>query len=78
MKMLGDAISACEESDEVLGNIERLDGTDAEARKRRFIENAANKVEEVRTWRKVASPGAEVDAAEDNFLKARIAEAIDF
>ena len=40
VKVLGDATGAGEERDEVLRDVERLDGADAEARERSFVENA--------------------------------------
>ena len=58
--------------------VERLDGADAEAREWSFVKNAAQEIEEAGAGREVAPPGAEIDAAENNFLEARIAEATDF
>ncbi len=78
VKVLGDATGAGEKGDEVLRDVERLDGADAEARERSFVENAAQEIEKVGTGREVAPPGAEIDAAENNFLEAGIAEATDF
>src|SRR5690349_17336788 len=76
--MVSDAIGAGEEGDEILRDVEGLDGADAKARERRFVKNAAKKIENIRARRKIAPPGAEVDAAEDDFLKARAAEPADF
>ena len=78
MEMVSDAISAGDEGDEVLGDVEGLDGADAKARERRFVKNAAKKIANIRARRKIATPGAEVDTAEDDFLKARAAETADF
>jgi len=44
VKVLGDATGAGEERDEILRDVERLDGADAEARERRFVENAAQEI----------------------------------
>jgi len=75
--MVSDAISAGEEGDKVLRDVERLDGADAKPRERRLVKNAAKKIENIRARRKIATPGAEVDAAEDDFLKAGTAETAD-
>jgi hypothetical protein len=78
VEMASDAIGAGEKGDEVLRYVEWLDGTDTEARERRFIENAMKKIENVGAWRKISAPGAEIDTAQNDFLKAGIAEAADF
>jgi len=44
VKVLGDAIGRSEEIDEVLRDVERLDGADAETLDRGFVENAAKEV----------------------------------
>src|SRR5437879_6068142 len=63
VKVLGDATGAGEERDEVLRDVERLDGADAEARERSFVENSAQEIEEVGAGREVAPPGAKIDTA---------------
>src|SRR5437660_2892277 len=65
MEVLGDAICGSKKIDEVLGNVERLDGADAEALDRWFAENAAEKLFEFDAGREGAAVGAEVDAAEN-------------
>src|SRR6266851_4780415 len=76
--MLGDAIGGSEEGDEVLGNVEGLDGADAEAFDGGFVEDAAEEVFEFDAGGKIAAVGAEVDAAEDDFAVTRSAELPDF
>src|SRR5216683_6066914 len=76
--MLGDAIGGSEEGDEVLGNVEGLDGADAKTFDGGFVENAAEEVFEFDAGGKIAAVGAEVDAAEDDFAVSRFAELLDF
>ena len=61
---------AGKEFDEILGDVEGLDGADAEAFDGGFVEDAAEEVFEFDAGRKVAAVGAEVDAAEDDFAGA--------
>ena len=65
----GDAIGPGEEIDEVLSDIERLNGADAEAFDGGFIEDAAEEVFEFDAGGEIAAVGAEVDAAEDDFAR---------
>src|SRR5712664_3336031 len=76
--MLGDAIGGSEEIHEVLGNVEGLDGADAETFDGGFAENAAEEVFEFDARGKIAAVGAEVDAAEDDFAVSRVAEVLYF
>ncbi len=78
MEVLGDAIGPSEKIDEVLGNVERLNGADAETLDRCFAEDAAEEIFEFDAGRKVAAVGAEIDAAEDDFAIAGFGEALDF
>ena len=78
VEMRGDAGVGSEEVDEILGDVERLDGADAEAFNWRFVEDAAEQAEKLDAWREVAPVGAEVDAAENDFTESRIGEALDF
>ncbi len=78
VEVLGDAIGGSKEIDEVLGNIEGLDGTDAEPFDRRFVEDAAKEIFEFHAGRKIAAVGAEVDPAENDFAVPRFAETLDF
>lgn len=78
VKVPGDAFCAGKKGDEVHGDIERLDGADAQAREWCFVKNAAQEIEDVGAGREVASPGAEIDTAEYDFLKAGGVEAADF
>src|SRR5882724_11724099 len=71
VEMLGDAIGPGEEFDEVLGDVERLDGADAETFDGGFIEDASEEILEFDARGKVAAVGAEVDAAEDDFAGGR-------
>src|SRR5258708_39415206 len=76
--VLGDAIGRSEEIDEVLGNVEGLDGADAQAFDGGFAEDAAEEIFELDVRRKIAAVGAEVDAAEDDFAVSGIAETLYF
>ena len=76
--MQGDAVGAREKSDEVLRHVERFDRADAEASKRCFIQDTAQKIENIRTRGKIAAPRAEIDPAENDFLKAGVTKSIDF
>ncbi len=67
MEMLGDAIGAGEEVDEVLGDVLGLDGADAEAFDGGFVEDAMEEIDEFNAGGEVAAVGAEVDAAERRF-----------
>ncbi len=67
VEVLGDAVGAGEEVDQILGDILGLDGADAEAFDGSFVEDAAEEVEEFGAGREVAAVGAEVDAGEDDF-----------
>jgi len=78
VKVLGEAIGRSEKIDEVLRDVERFDGADAEPFDRGFAENAAEEIFEFDAWRKIASVGAEVDAANNDFAVSRFAEVLDF
>lgn len=73
VEMLGDAIGRGEEVDEVLGDVEGLDGADAETLDGGFAEDAAKYGFEFDARRKIAAVSAEVDAAEDDFVVAGFA-----
>ena len=78
VEMVGNAIRAGENSDEILRDVERLDGADAEAREWSFVEHVAQEIEEIGARREIAAPSAKIDAAEDDFLEAGIAQAANF
>ena len=61
-----------------MGDVERLDGADAEAREWSFVEDATQEFDNAGAGRKVTPPGAEIDTAENNLLEAGVAEATDF
>jgi hypothetical protein len=67
VEVLGDAIGPGEKIDEVLGYVERLYGADAKAFDGCFVEDAAEEGFEFDARGEVATVGAEVDAAEDDF-----------
>ncbi len=67
VEMLGDAMRGGEEFDEILGDVQRLDGADAETFDGGFVEDAAEKSFEFDAGREVAAVGAEVDAAKNDF-----------
>jgi len=66
------------EIDEGERNVERLDGADAEALDGSFVEDAAKEVEECDARREIATVGAEIDAAENDFAIAGIGETLNF
>ncbi len=76
--MRSDAIGGRKKIDEVGGNVEGLDGTDAEALHRSFIEDKAKKIEKFDAGREIATVRAEIDAAENDFTKAGIGEMLNF
>ncbi len=78
VKVLGDAIGGSEEIDEVLGNVEGLDGATAEAFDGGFAENFAEEIFEFDPGGKIAAVGAEIDPAENDFAESRFGEALDF
>jgi len=78
VEVLGHAVGPGEEIDEVLGNVEGLDGADAEALDGGFTEDAAEKIFKFDARGQIAAVRAEVDATEDDFAVTRIAESPDF
>ena len=58
--------------------MERFDRAEAEASDGSFIEYLPQQIEKVAARRKIASPGAEIDAAKNDFLVARIGEIVNF
>src|SRR3989449_935835 len=78
VEVLGDAVGGGEEIDEVLGDVEGLDGADAEALDGCFAEDAAEEIFEFDAGGEIAAVGAEVDAAENDFAVAGFGEAVDF
>ena len=78
VEMLGDAIGGSKKIDDVLGNVERLAGADAEALDCCFAEDAAEEIFEFDARRKIAAVGAEIDATENDFAIAGFGEALDF
>ena len=78
VEVLGDARRRCEKRDEILRDVERLDGADAETGDVRFVEDSAEKIFEFDARGEIAAPGAEVDAAEDDFFVAGGGEASRF
>src|SRR6266478_613126 len=69
VEVLGDAIAGGEEMDEISGDVQRLDGADAETFDGGFVEDAAEEIVEIDAGGEVAAVGAEVDAAEDDFAR---------
>src|SRR2546422_9067314 len=78
VEVLGDAVGGGEEIDEVLGDVEGLDGADAEAFDGGFAEDAAEEVFEFDAGGEIAAVGAEVDTAENDFAVTGFGEALDF
>src|SRR6266403_2112867 len=76
--MIGEMWRGCKERDHVASDVERFDGAEAEAGDLRFIENLAQEIEKIVTGRKIAAPGAEIDATEDDFFVACVGEVVDF
>lgn len=78
MEMRGNAQLACDEIDEILSDVDGFDGAEAKARKLGLIENFADERVERDARREIAAVAAEIDSAEDNFLRAGLHEAMDF
>src|SRR5262245_10082625 len=57
-----------EKQNEVAGNVQRLNRTEAQALDRRFVENLPEQVDEVAARRKITAPGCKVDAAQNDLL----------
>jgi len=70
VEVLGEARRRCEERDEVAGDVERFDRAEAEALDRSLVKDLAEEIEKIVARREIASPGAEIDAAKDDFLVA--------
>src|SRR5437660_12455497 len=66
MEVLGDATGGSKKVDEVLRDVERLNGADAEALDWCFAEDAPEKLFEFDAGRKIAAVGAEIDTAEND------------
>jgi len=73
-----DAVRGGEQFDEVLGNVERLNGADTQAFDGSFPKNATEEIAEFDARGKVTAVSAEVDAAENDFAETRIGKALDF
>jgi hypothetical protein len=71
-------MGAGEEFDEVLGDVERFDGADAQAFNGGFVEDTAEQIEKFDAGSEIAAVSAEVDAAEYDFAETGIGEALDF
>lgn len=78
MEMGRDARVGSDEIDEILSDVDGLDGAEAEAGKLGFIEDFADQREKRNARSEVATVAAEIDSAEDNFLCAGLHEAMDF
>ena len=78
VEMFGEARRGGEECDQIAGNVERFDGAEAQAFDGSFIENLAKEIEKIVARRKITAPGAEIDAAENDFFVAGIGEAANF
>jgi len=78
VEMFGEAWRLGKECDHIASNVERLDGTEAQARDGSFIENLAKEFEKILAGRKITAPGAEIDAAQNDFFVAGIGEAANF
>ena len=78
MEVRREAIIGCEQIDQVLGDVERFDGADAQAFDGSFVENLTKEVVELNTRREIAAIGAKIDAAEDDLAEAGFREAADF
>src|ERR1700730_11792101 len=76
MKMLSDSVVGREEGDEIPGDIERLNGADAQALDGGLVENAEKEVDESNARREIAAVGAEIDATEHYFPVAGFAEIV--
>jgi hypothetical protein len=79
VKVFGNAIcGGGEQRDEILSDVERLNGADAEAGERGFVENAAQEIEKIHTGRQIPAPSAEIDSTEHDFLVTGIRKTPNF
>src|SRR5271157_5296450 len=78
VKMTSEALGAGEEVNEFARDVQRLDGAGAEALERGAFEDLAEKIHEFEARSEVAAVGAEVNAAQDDFLVAGGDEAANF
>lgn len=69
VEMLGEAIGGSEKSDEIPGDILRLNGGKAEAREVGFAKNEMEKRQEICARREIAAVAAEIDAGENDFTR---------
>ncbi len=78
VEVRSDAIGDGKEFDEVLGDVEGFDGADAQALDGGFVKDAAEEIEKFDARGEVAAVGAQIDAAENDFAKTGVSEALYF
>ena len=78
VEMSRDARGCRDERDEILGDVLRLDGAEAQLLQIGFVEDPPDHLREIRTRGEVASIRAEIDAAENDFFRAGRNELSDF
>ena len=78
MKMTGEAVGTGKEINEFARDVQRLDGARAEALERGAFEDLPEKIHEFEAGSEVAAVGAEINAAQDDFLVAGGDEAANF
>lgn len=78
MEMRRDAWFGSDEVDEILSDVDGLNGAKAKAGKLGFVEDFADERVERNAQGEVSAVAAEIDSAEDDFLCAGLHEAMDF
>ena len=78
VEVFGHAAGAGEEFDEILRDVLRLDGADAEPFEGSFVQDAAEQIDELDAGRKIAAVSAQVDAGEHDFAGASFGKCLDF
>jgi hypothetical protein len=78
VKVPGNALGGSKKVDKILGNVQRLDGADAETLDGGFVEDAAEEVFEFNAGREVTAVSSEVNPAEHDFAVSRSAELLYF
>src|SRR6266852_2153858 len=78
VEVVRDAIGGGKRLDQVARNVHRFDRTDAQSQERSFVEDSAEEISEFDAGTEIEAIAAQIDAAENDFVDARGAEAIDF
>ena len=78
MEVWRDTVVVSEEFDKVLGDVERLNGAEAQAFDGGLGHDAPEQFEEVDAWDKVASVGTKIDSAENDLPESGVGQPLKF